>query len=145
MVMLGVLEYQDVHACIILQSSVSHTAACGIFHTPTVFPSSKSFDAIMSKSHVCSPQQAGILESMVSGISSIKIELPPPARFSTFCLPEAQIDPEMKPRIFGAKSTNIVKVSHLRKDVLHKHTGCPRAHAHEVAHRMQRHGWVHHL
>eukprot|EP00292_Cryptomonas_paramecium_P002089 CAMPEP_0113682442 /NCGR_PEP_ID=MMETSP0038_2-20120614/12666_1 /TAXON_ID=2898 /ORGANISM="Cryptomonas paramecium" /LENGTH=1530 /DNA_ID=CAMNT_0000601513 /DNA_START=87 /DNA_END=4675 /DNA_ORIENTATION=- /assembly_acc=CAM_ASM_000170 len=40
----------------------------------------------------------------------VKIELPPPAKFSNWCLPEKSIDPDRRPKIFGAKSTNIVKV-----------------------------------
>ena len=39
----------------------------------------------------------------------VKVDLPAPAKFSNWALAEAAIDPEAKPKIFGAKSTNIVK------------------------------------
>ena len=39
----------------------------------------------------------------------LKVDLPAPAKFSNWALAEAAIDPEAKPKIFGAKSTNIVK------------------------------------
>jgi len=42
--------------------------------------------------------------------SPVKIDLPPPAKFSAYCLPEKAIDPDARPRLYGAKSTNLVQV-----------------------------------
>ena len=40
--------------------------------------------------------------------TGLKIDLPAPAKFSHYALPESAINPEAKPKIFGAKSMNIV-------------------------------------
>ena len=44
-----------------------------------------------------------------AGGKPVKIDLPPPAKFTAYCLPEKGIDPDARPRLYGAKSTNLVQ------------------------------------
>mmetsp|Transcript_43979 Transcript_43979/g.104093 ORF Transcript_43979/g.104093 Transcript_43979/m.104093 type:complete len:1491 (+) Transcript_43979:153-4625(+) len=50
------------------------------------------------------------LAKVTSGLAALNLKLPPPAKFTKWCLPESQIGIEHKPKLFGAKSTNIVQV-----------------------------------
>jgi len=51
----------------------------------------------------------GLLESMSAALGGMKIDLPAPTKFSSWALAEKDIDPNMKLRIHGAKTLNIVK------------------------------------
>jgi len=51
----------------------------------------------------------GLGESAAEEGAGLKIDLPPPADFSVYALPESAIDPDARPKIFGAKSANIVR------------------------------------
>ncbi|EKX44106.1 hypothetical protein GUITHDRAFT_72452 [Guillardia theta CCMP2712] len=56
------------------------------------------------------------MNQLNEGLKNLKLELPPPAKFTSFCLPEASIDVKASPKTFGAKSTNIVAVRKLLPD-----------------------------
>ena len=51
----------------------------------------------------------GLFESMAGALGGMKIDLPAPTKFSCWALAEKDIDPDMKQRIHGAKTLNIVK------------------------------------
>ena len=56
-----------------------------------------------------SESKGGLLSSMAGALGGLKIDLPAPAKFSSWALPERDIDPDTKHRVYGAKSINIVK------------------------------------
>eukprot|EP00960_Hanusia_phi_P022117 655292-Hanusia_phi.AAC.2 len=58
----------------------------------------------------------GDMQKLGDSIKNLKLELPPPAKFTSFCLPETSIDVKASPKTFGAKSTNIVAVRKLLPD-----------------------------
>ena len=57
--------------------------------------------------------------SLLTAMTGLKLNLPPPAKFSTYCMDENSIDPDTKPRICGAKTANIVKVRRMLPDWIH--------------------------
>ena len=48
------------------------------------------------------------MDQVENAMGDLKIDLPAPAPFSMYALPESAIDPEATPKTFGAKSANIV-------------------------------------
>jgi len=48
------------------------------------------------------------MNQVENAMGDLKIDLPAPAKFSNYALPESAVDPEASPKRFGAKSTNIV-------------------------------------
>jgi len=61
----------------------------------------------------------GGVDSVAEGLAALKLELPPPAKFTRYCLPEKDIAVQHKPKVFGAKSTNIVQVRKTLPDWVH--------------------------
>jgi alpha-glucan,water dikinase len=48
------------------------------------------------------------MDGAAKKVSQIKIDLPPPTKFSKYALAESAVDPDAKPKIHGAKTANIV-------------------------------------
>jgi len=59
---------------------------------------------------------ASVMDKIGAALSNVKISLPTPAKFSRFAIPESGINPDVTPKVFGAKSTNIVAARRILPD-----------------------------